>query len=589
MSRNICISLQASVALGVALLSGAAAANPPLPEAAAPQVAEAPARIPTAEEQLGIVQNRTDNQLVNKLIEGQYPLTPEQQILTRDYMTYDTKALERRTPGGSTAGDPIYVIDLTQGGQTQEVPLQLGYVSNVMVVGENGAPWPIRRATTGDDTVVSPEIVEGSSTALELSPKRPWVTTNLHIYLDGRNESIKLYTRVSADPTDGLRDAIKIVVDGIPPGSSPLLQPNRIAVDSQLMNALGQAPGRNWAELRVQDADRFPFRLSYWMAPNAKGAIVRLRNAQMVGPDWAAETRDPDGTTRVYKYETPVPLLLRIRDSSGLEHQVRLDNPADLLAGKNTTRTLTVKQTSPARPPVDSALNFEPPVGMVNRDRTQAITRNSKPVDDLRPQYTSFDGKGARTNRVQIVEDLTLSRDTAKRLIEETHRSRPILAAPATGAPTGTSAVTSPAPADKPFVASPPLASASGAAAPVSSAPISSAPAASEPVAAAPISAVATTSAAPVASIVKAAPPKPSYSMSVKAGGLYDNLYAYTEKHGWKAPLWDLGDQDIVITSSYEVTGDSPAEVLSKFLEPYSKPYNFQAEISRTGREVWVH
>jgi len=589
-------SLRASIALGILMSFRAAVADgdrtpPSSPQATADPTPSSLATQPkSTAERMGIATHRTGDPLVDQMLMSNMPLTTDQQLKVRQYMESDVKGLQRRLPPGNVYGDPVYVIDLTQGGPTQEVPLQLGYITNLMVVGENGAPWPIRRATTGDQHIVMPEIVEGNSTSLELNPQTPWVTTNLHVYLAGRNDSIKLYTRVSADPADGLRDSIKIVVDGVPPGSAPLLQPNRVAVDSQLMNALGQSPGRNWVELRVADADRYPFRLSYWMAPGGKDAIVRLRNAQMVGPDWAAETRDPDGATRVYRYEKPVPLMLRIRDAAGLEHQVRLDNPADLLAGRNSSRTMSIKQTSPARPPIDTALEFETPSGLVKHDRTQAIYRSSGPTDEISPRYATFEGKGKRVNRVEIVNDLNMNKDTARRMIEEAYRKRPaplksqLQSSAPKAAQTvsasqdqGSGALASPAPLEKSLKVS------AAPATPPIKASVSTTAASVTPLA------VAVAQPAATAPVAQRGSASSNYTMQVTKGGLYENLYAYAQKHQWKTPLWDLGNEDIVIEYGYSVTGSSPEEVIAKFLEPYSEAYKFNAQVSRSERAVWIH
>ena len=113
---------------------------------------------------------------------------------------------------------------------------------------------------------------------------------------------------------------------------------------------------------------------------------------------------------------------------------------------------MTVKRTSPERPPMDSALPFEEPLGLVGRDRVQRIAPASNGAQESVKTYESFDGKGVRTNRVQIVSDLTINRDTAARLIEETHRNRPI-PVPAANAEKASDVQVSAVAAEKPLVA----------------------------------------------------------------------------------------------------------------------------------------
>ncbi|WP_208538307.1 hypothetical protein, partial [Pseudomonas aeruginosa] len=89
---------------------------------------------------------------------------------------------------------------------------------------------------------------------------------------------------------------------------------------------------------------------------------------------------------------------------------------------------------------------------------------------------------------------------------------------------------------------------------------------------------------------VATAPVPTGYSMSVTAGGLYENLFRFTEKAGWKPPIWDLsGTEDFRIVGGYTVSGSSPEEVIQKYLEPYMDSYNFHVEISTGEKAVWIH
>lgn len=519
-----------------------------------------------------VLTKRSSDPLVNTLLQNRSPLDVDQQKAIEVYLTSEAKMTAPQTPLGATTTDPETVIDLSDGAKTKTITLQLGYLTSLMVVGENGATWPIRRARAGDDAVATVEAVPESGT-LELSPKQPWVGTNLILYLADRSQPIKLYLRVSADPADGVRDAVKLIVSGVPSGSAPLLQPNRVAIDNQLMNALGRSPGRNWTSIQVANDDNLPFSISYWMSPDRKDAIVRLRGGSLMGPDWQTETRDPDGGTRVYRFREAVPLMLRVADSAGVEYQVSLKNPADILAGRDGSKSMSVKRTSPERAPIESPLAFEEPLGLVRADRTQTISpKSTQPNENVRV-YESFTGKGIRQNRVEIVTDLTMNKDTAARLIEETYRNKPV-----------------PNTAD---LQDPPAAAKAGLAvamaAPISGS-ITPGPAATQKsngiLTSATASASAPATAVPVAAPV---PVKTGLTYSVKAGGLYENLYQLTEKMNWKAPLWDLGDEDHVVSGGYTVSGDTPEEVIAKYLEPYAEAYNFNVSISPLEKKVWLH
>lgn len=525
----------------------------------------------------GLVTHRTGDPLVDRLLIGNKPLTSEQSLKLRGYLEDDAQKLERKTPAGVTQGEPMTVIDLTQGAPAKQVVLQQGYNAMLMVVGENGAPWPIERASAGDDGVIKPVVLESRNTAVELTPVTPWAKTNIFIYLAGRSEPIKIYARVSADPSQGLNDTIKIVVDGVPAGSAPLLQANRVAVDDQLMNAIGQGPGRNWIALTANNDGRLPFRINYWMSPDRKSSIVRLRNAQLVGPDWDAETRDPDGVARVYRYER-VPLMLRVRDSDGIEHQVRVDNPADLLAGRDASKSLTVKNITPERPPLTKPLEWEAPIGLVGTDRTQTIMRSSLPADDVSPSYMAFDGQGKRGNRVEIISEPGQNRDMAKRLIEDAYQKRPAPLTPSkTIAGSGQQAAV-PSANDVQ----------------VSAAPVSSSPAISGTITqSVPEKGTVSASSSIAAGSVPVVATPPSiaggYSMKVSAGGLYENLYRFTESVHWKAPIWDLGKDDYLINGDRTITGDSAADVILKYLTPYATAYNFKVRISSSEKAVWLY
>ncbi|EJH4818798.1 TPA: hypothetical protein NIB58_004662 [Pseudomonas aeruginosa] len=520
----------------------------------------------------GFVEKRTGDPLVDKLIQSNHPLTSEQQLKLRAYQQNDAKALELKTPSDATRNSPMSVIDLTQGAPAKQVVLQQGYAATLMVVGENGSPWPIERVTSGDKGIVEPVTLESRKTAVELTPIAPWASTNLFVYLAGREEPIKLYARVSADPAEGLNDAIKVIIDGVPPGSSPLLQANRMPVDDKLMNSLGQGPGRNWIELAANQNEMLPFRINYWMSPDRKTSIVRLRNAQLVSPDWDGEYRDTDGVVRVYRYER-VPLMLRIRDTDGIEHQVRVDNPADLLAGRETSKSLSVKNVTPERPPLTKPLDWEAPVGLVGRDRTQTVMRTGTPADDLHSQYVEFDGQGKRAPKIQIVSELGMNRDIAKQLIADAYTKRPALPATPSASkapPTNQSFETAKASAAP---STPPL-----------TATTTSLP--GKP----PVEVSSLLGPTKTAPQVATAPVPTGYSMSVTAGGLYENLFRFTEKAGWKPPIWDLsGTEDFRIVGGYTVSGSSPEEVIQKYLEPYMDSYNFHVEISTGEKAVWIH
>lgn len=514
---------------------------------------------------------RTGDPLVDTVLKRNSPMTVKQQAAVEEYLRNERKSLAPQLPAGATATSPEQIIDLTDGGKTKSVTLQLGYLTSVMVVGENGAPWPIRRARAGDDSVIDVQLVEDSG-AVEIHPQKPWVNTNVILYLKDRNEAIKLYVKVSADPTDGVKDSLKLIVDGVPKGSSPLLQPNRVAIDHQLMNALGQSPGKNWTTLKVSDTANLPFSVSYWLSPNRDDAIIRLRGASMVGPDWLTETRDPDGASRVYRYRKPIPLMIRTRDAAGVEYSVSLENPADILAGRDGSKTMTVKRTSPARPPMDSALPFEEPLGLVGRDRVQKINPGASGRQETSATYESFDGKGVRANRVQIVSDLSLNKDAAARLIEATHRSRPVPPIPSQPSP-GVS-VSTPA-AEKPLTTK---------TFSTGSSTVTASTAATKvlPPAIVPVATVAT----PIAA---AAPAAPGVTFNVRSGGLYENLFRMTQELNWKTPLWDLGEQDKEIQGGYVISAATPQEAVAKFLEPYADPYRFNVEISPLEKKVWLH
>lgn len=535
----------------------------------------------SAEQAAGpVLTKRSSDPLVNTLIQNRSPLDVEQQKAIEVYLTSEAKLLAPKTPTGATTTDPETVIDLSDGAKTKTITLQLGYLTSLMVVGENGATWPIRRARAGDDAVAKVDLVPDTGT-LEISPQQAWVGSNLMLYLADRSQPIKLYLQVSADPADGVRDQVKLIVSGVPSGSSPLLQPNRVAIDNQLMNALGRSPGRNWTSVQVANDDNLPFSVNYWMSPDRKDAIVRLRGGSLMGPDWETETRDPDGGTRVYRFRGAVPLMLRVADSAGVEYQVSLLNPADILAGRDGSKRMTVKRTSPERAPIESPLAFEEPVGMVRGDRTQKISPKASQPNETVRTYESFSGKGITRNRVEIVSDLSINKDAAARLIEESYRNRPL-----------------PNTAD---LQEPPAAASAGLAvamaAPAASAPPITGTATPGPAAASKATGVLTSAtaapaavaAAPVAAKPAPAPVQTGYSYAVKSGGLYENLYQLTEKVNWKAPLWDLGDEDHVVSGGYTVSGDTPEEVIAKYLEPYAEAYKFNVKISPLERKVWLH
>lgn len=526
-----------------------------------------------------VLTKRSSDPLVNTLLQNRSPLDVDQQKAIEVYLTSEAKMTAPQTPLGATSTDPETVIDLSDGAKTKTITLQLGYLTSLMVVGENGATWPIRRARAGDDAVATVDTVPESGT-LELSPKQPWVGTNLILYLADRAQPIKLYLRVSADPADGVRDAVKLIVSGVPSGSAPLLQPNRVAIDNQLMNALGRSPGRNWTSIQVANDDNLPFSINYWMSPDRKDAIVRLRGGSLMGPDWETETRDPDGGTRVYRFREAVPLMLRVSDSAGVEYQVSLQNPADILAGRDGSKSMAVKRTSPERAPIEAPLAFEEPPGMVRGDRTQTILPKPTQANENVRVYESFSGKGIRRNRVEIVTDLTMNKDTAARLIEESYRNKPLpntadLKEPPAAAKAGL-AVAMAAPAAQ--------------AAPITGT-VSPGPAATPKANGVLTSATASVSTpkAVVAAAPARAPAATGLTYSVKSGGLYENLYQLTDKMNWKAPLWDLGDEDHVVSGGYTVSGNTPEEVISKYLEPYAEAYNFNVSISPLEKKVWLH
>lgn len=526
-----------------------------------------------------VLSNRSNDPLVNTLLQNKSPLDVEQQQAIEVYLRGEAKMLAPSIPAGATSIDPETVIDLSDGAKSKTITLQLGYLTSLMVVGENGATWPIRRARAGDGAVVALEPVPESGT-LEIMPQQPWTSTNLIVYLADRSQPIKLYLRVSSDPADGVRDTVKLIVSGVPSGSAPLLQPNRVAIDDQLMNALGRSPGRNWSSIQVAGSENLPFSINYWMSPDRKDAIVRLRGGSLMGPDWSTETRDPDGGTRVYRFREAVPLMLRVADSAGVEYQVGLQNPADILAGREGSKTMTVKRTSPERAPLESPLSFEEPVGLVRSDRTQAISPKAGTPQETVRTYESFAGKGNRVNRVEVVSDLSLSRDTAARLIEESYRNKPL--------PSATDLQDPPAAATAGLAVA--LAAPASSAAPITSS-VTEGPAAAKQG-----GGVLTSKGAPIAApstsaqTAAAVAPEPKvYSYSVTSGGLYQNLYDLTEKMNWKAPLWDLGDEDHVISGGYTVTGESPEEVIVKYLEPYADAYRFNVQVSPLERKVWLH
>jgi hypothetical protein len=515
----------------------------------------------SASAEIKLTGDRSDDPLVEALIKRKSPLTPQQQAAIEGYLVAERKALAPDIPLGATASAPEEIIDLTDGGKTQAVTLQLGYLTSLMVVGENGAPWPIRRARAGDDKVVKVNLVEDSGT-LEMHPQKPWVNTNIILYLGDRNEPIKLYVSVSSDPADGVKDSLKLIVDGVPPGSAPLLQPNRVSIDHQLMNALGQSPGRNWTNLKVGQSENLPFAINYWLSPSRGDAIIRLRGASMVSPDWLTETRDPDGVTRVYRFRTPIPLMIRARDNAGIEYSIHLENPADILAGREGSNSMRVKRVSPERPPLDSALPFEEPLGLVGVDRVQRIAPSPTGIQETVRSYESFEGKGRRVQRVQIVTDLSLNKDTAARLIEESHR-KPMPPITSESSKSKDVKVVA-APVEKHLT--------------VNATQI-------------PLSAVTTpgSTVSAAASAVVSTPISSGITFQVQSGGLYENLFRLTEQSNWKAPLWDLGENDRMVQGGYSVTGATPEEVMSKFLQPYADNYRFNVQISPLEKKIWLH
>jgi hypothetical protein len=164
--------------------------------------------------------------------------------------------------------------------------------------------------------------------------------------------------------------------------------------------------------------------------------------------------------------------------------------------------------------------------------------------------------------RVQIVTDLSLDKDTAARLIEQAH-NKPIAPQPAADA--GSAAVT------------------------VAAAPVTSKIEAITT--GLPVMSGSTNASAQVAAVVSVPPAAsaPDITFEVRNGGLYENLFRLTSQTKWSAPLWDLGEQDRLVQGGYTVTGASPEEVLSNFLQPYAENYRFNVQISPLERKVWLH
>jgi Putative outer membrane core complex of type IVb secretion/Toxin co-regulated pilus biosynthesis protein Q len=226
----------------------------------------------------------------------------------------------------------VRTVDMTDG-TPRSITLVSHYSTTLMLIGENGSPWPITQAIAPGDTIVQVTQPTGRTTSVVLTVKQPWMKTNLTVYLEGRAEPVVLFLQTSADPVDGLDTKVAVLVNGNPPGTAPAPVKNVAGIDSYMLNAVHFAPGDGWTAFKVEGDQQLPFKMSAWTDAAGKAAIVRLQGATLLSPAWDAQVSNADGDVRAYRYAER-PLTFLVSDTDGVTYRVRGSAITEALAGR---------------------------------------------------------------------------------------------------------------------------------------------------------------------------------------------------------------------------------------------------------------
>lgn len=271
---------------------------------------------------------------------GEYfPMTPDEiRNLMREYDKVEA-AKQRPAPRPEQRRHTIKTIDLTGGPSGEVATVAMGYATTIIVVGENGEPWPIRNIVPGNQNAITamPLRKENALSGI-IHVQRPWISTNLTLDLAERPEPVVIYLRTVADPTDGQHSIIRVRVPGLPPGSQPLPVRNVTVVDDAITNTLAWSPGDDWKEIPIQD-DSLPFQARLWESSAGARYILRLTaGATLRSPNWTAQERSTDGRIHVYEFRKKPVLMVAIA-SDGTRHNIYPADPVvTLTEGRNEVK-----------------------------------------------------------------------------------------------------------------------------------------------------------------------------------------------------------------------------------------------------------
>ena len=280
---------------------------------------------------------------------GYLPMSPgEIRSLMKEYDAVE-QAKRRPLPDAVTRIRTIKTIDLTRGPSAEVATVALGYGTTIIAVGENGEPWPIANILPGDSSAISAQpLREKNSMAGVIHVKKPWVSTNLTLDLEGRPEPAVIYLRTTADPTQGQHSIIRVKVPGNAPGTQPLPVRNIAVADDALTNTLSWSPGRQWKEIPLRDGE-LPFHARLWEHPAGGRYILRLTaGATLRSPNWIAQERSADGLIHVYEFSKR-PVLMVATNSDGIRYNIYTFDPVVALANGKTEQYRKTTATDAVR------------------------------------------------------------------------------------------------------------------------------------------------------------------------------------------------------------------------------------------------
>lgn len=226
-------------------------------------------------------------------------------------------------------------INLSSGQQAPLLHVVEGYIANVQFVGGNGQPWPVIKVISGNQDVLFASGGEKDNPYnVTLQAIKPFYSTNVAVYLAGRNMPVMLYVQTEQDTLTGIDTMVSYLLDGYPPGTSVPSVANQRNVSDSLLNALDAYPGDSWSPVNVSD-NASPFAIKMW-TQNDGSTILRISQGQLISPNWDSSVNNSDGTTTAYEF-SHTPLLLVISDKQGHTYQVAVSDPTQALA--NTINT----------------------------------------------------------------------------------------------------------------------------------------------------------------------------------------------------------------------------------------------------------